>query len=106
MDGFKLLYKVFIRPHLEFCVQAWSPYFKKDIDCREKVQCRATKMVYGLGNIKYEDRIERLNLFLLQYRRMRGDMIKTYKIFKIRRIIKCSINSCEKLNAKRTLVYL
>ena len=46
----------------------------------EKVQHRATKMVYGFVNIKYEERLERLNLFLQQYRRMRGDMIKTYKI--------------------------
>ena len=37
-------------------------------------------MVNGLGNLMYEERLERLNLFLLQYRRMRGDMIETYKI--------------------------
>ena len=37
VDGFKLLYNVYIRPHLEFCVQAWSPHLKKDIDCMEKV---------------------------------------------------------------------
>ena len=79
-DGFKLLYNVYIRPHLEFCVQTWSPYFKKDIDCMEKVQCRATAMVYSFGNLKYEERLERLNLFSLQYRRMRGDMIEIYKI--------------------------
>ena len=47
VDGFKLLYNVYIRPHLEFCVQAWSRYFKKGIDCMEKVQRRATKMVLG-----------------------------------------------------------
>ena len=46
----------------------------------EKVQHRASKMVYGFGNFKYEERLERLNLFPLQYRRMRGDIIETYKI--------------------------
>ena len=75
---FKLLCNVYIKPHLEFCVQAWSPYFKQHIDCMEKVQHRVTKMVYGFGNLKYEERLERPNL--LQYRRMRGDMIETYKI--------------------------
>ena len=65
---------------LEFCVQAWSPYFKKDIDCMEKVQCTTTKMVYDFRNLKYEEKLERLNLFLLQYRRMRGDLVETYEI--------------------------
>ena len=45
----------------------------------EKVQDKATQMV-GFWNLKYEERFERLTLFSLQYRRMRGDMIKTYKI--------------------------
>ena len=44
----------------------------------EKVKRRTTKMVYGFRNLKYL--LERLNLFSLQYRRMRGDMIETYKI--------------------------
>ena len=46
----------------------------------ETMQRRATKMVNDFGNIKYKERLERLNLFSLQYRRMRGDMIETYKI--------------------------
>ena len=53
---------------------------QKDTDCMQKIQRRATKMVYGFGNLKYEKRLERLNLFSLQYRRMRGDMIETNKI--------------------------
>ena len=40
----------------------------------------ATKMVYDFGILKYEERLERLNLFSLQYRRMRCDMAETYKI--------------------------
>ena len=62
-----------------WCVQVWSPYFKNDIDCMEQVQRRATKMVYGCGNLKYEERLERLNPFSLQSRRMRDDMMETYK---------------------------
>ena len=57
-----------------------SRRISKDNNCMRKVQCRVTKMDYGFGNIKYEERLERLNLFLLQYRRARGDMIETYKI--------------------------
>ena len=64
----------------EFAIQAWSLYLKRDIECLEKVQHRATKVVKRLKNPSYEDRLCKLGLTTLAERRLRGDLIETYKI--------------------------
>jgi len=53
---------------------------KKDIEALEKVQKRATKILPQLKHMNYSDRLKACNLPTLHYRRIRGDMIETYKI--------------------------
>ena len=51
------LYKAIVRPHLEYCIQAWRPYRKKDSDKLERIQRRATKMIPELRDLSYESRL-------------------------------------------------
>ena len=39
------LYKTLVKPHVEYCVSAWSPYYKLDKELLRKVQRRFTKMI-------------------------------------------------------------
>ena len=68
------LYKTIVRPHLEYCIQAWRPYRKKDIDILK----RATKMIQKLRNISYEMRLKECGLTTLETRRLRGDQIEVF----------------------------
>ena len=76
------LYKSLVRPRLEFCVQAWSPHLRKDIDMIERVQHRATKLIEGYQNFSYEERLRKTGLISLEKRRVRGDLIQAFKMIK------------------------
>ena len=74
------LYKAIVRLHLEYCIQAWRPYRKKDIDTLERIQRRATKMIPELRDLSYEERLKECGLTTLETRRLRGDQIEVFKI--------------------------
>lgn len=76
------LYKALVRPKLEFCVQAWRPHLRKDIDKIERVQQRATRLIGDCTGLNYEDRLNRLGLISLEQRRERGDLIQVFKLVK------------------------
>jgi len=75
----KQLYISMVRPHLEYGNVVWYPQFKKDKEILENVQHRATKLVPSVSKYSYEERLRKMDLPSLSYRRLRGDLIETFK---------------------------
>ena len=59
-EFFRDIYLTFVRPHLEYCVQVWSPYLRCEVDKIEKVQRHATKLVPSLHELPYKECLKKL----------------------------------------------
>jgi len=79
-DTFPLLFKAFVRPHLEYANCVWFPAGKGTIKDIEGVQRAATKQVPGLQGLSYPARLRTLRLPTLKHRRRRGDLIEMFKM--------------------------
>jgi hypothetical protein len=82
-DMFKCLYKSHVRPHLEYANSAWQSHKLKHIDALENVQRRATRYLPALKGLSYIERLRKLHMPTLTYRRARGDMIEVFKILNV-----------------------
>ncbi len=63
-------------------MEANAPTLRADINHLERAQRLATRLVRGHRHVPYEERLRQLNLFSLERRRLRADLILAFKIFK------------------------
>ena len=69
-----------IRPILEYGNCVWGPLFQGDQDAVERVLRRATKLDRSVRELPYEERLTRMKMPSMFYRRQRGDMIMVFQI--------------------------
>ena len=78
--SFIQLYKALVRPHLEYGNIIWFPHLKRQSSIIEKVQRRATRLLFEPRSLNYEEIMRHVCLLSLKYRRLRGDMIQVFKL--------------------------
>ena len=76
------LYKTFVRPRMEFAASVWNPWTEKDSEILESIQRKMMRMVSNARGSTYEEKLEDAGLTTLKERRIRGDMIETFKTMK------------------------
>jgi len=91
------LYKSLVRPHVEYCVSAWSTLHYKDfrkawlhwgptLKLLETIHwnafstCRFTRLIPGMQKLSYMERLAKLNLWSLEERRNRSDLIEVFRM--------------------------
>ena len=75
------LYMTHIRPILEYCSSVWNLGYIADINLFESVQRRWTKNIRGMEHLDYSQRLKALDLYSVQGRLLRHDMVKYWQIF-------------------------
>ena len=87
-----------IRTKLECNTPIWSPYLKKDIIHTESVQRKYTRLIFNRCNIYYTsylDRLTKLKIKSLEYRRLEFDLIQFFKLVKLQSIYNQFLNLIE-----------
>ena len=82
------LYVSHIRPKIEYACNVWNTGYIGDLKLLEGLQRRWTRSVEGLEDLPYDVRLQQLDLFSLQGRFLRSDLILVWRMVHG----KCSIN--------------
>lgn len=76
-------FNTYVRPKLEYNTSVWNPFYLKDVRLIESVQKKFTRQICIRCNIRFNsycDRLLKLNLHSLEYRRLEFDLILMFKI--------------------------
>ena len=76
------IFKSILRPILEYANCAWNTQLQKQKDELESIQRSFTKNIFSVKKLNYEERLKNLKLPSLEFRRLRGDLIQTFKILR------------------------
>jgi len=78
LTTFRSLYLAYVRSHLDYASEIWSPKAVTLIKMIENVQRRATRLI--LPGLNYNERLNKLNLLPLVYQREMKDLTTFYKL--------------------------
>ena len=90
-DFMLTLLRTHVRPVIEYCSCVWHTGYLGDLRALESVQRRWTKRIEGMSSLDYQCRLRTLNLYSVQGRLLRADMIQCWKMFQG----KCAVTPTE-----------
>jgi len=105
-DAFTLIraFKVYVRPILEYATCTWSPHNIFIIQQVETVQRNFTKRLPGYASLCYKERLSHLDLDCLEMRRLRHDLLYTYKMICSRLLTLCIQFELEAIRTNYTCI--
>ena len=86
------MFKLYVRPHMEYCVEVWNPQMQGDIQMMERVQNKMSRLIYNGRNLPHTERNKLIGVTSHQVRRLRGDLINIYKKYDDEKLFSPRIN--------------